>query len=245
MEDRVRQPQLESMMTARQVCDFLGVSLASLRRWANRGTLKGYRVGVNRQMRFRLEDVLRFLEEGGSAASTEPVDGERKGCGSVSEVSVDRQTATSVTQRDAGPNGPLSAATRPSKNGKSRLTAHIETMPEVFALLDEDLNFSGMNPAGEDVLGLPESAVVGRNILDFAPDLKETGRYGTYLDIVRSGEFSLVDHLDLRANGGNVCLDVTVLRVGDRLAITGNVRRVRERPEPAEERRFAAAQRCP
>ena len=51
----------ERMMTARQVADFLQVSICSIRRWSDKGVLKFYRVGSRGDRRYWLEDVLNFL----------------------------------------------------------------------------------------------------------------------------------------------------------------------------------------
>ena len=66
MEERVKQPQVESLMTARQVAEFLQVSVCTIGRWSRRGALKFYRVGGRGDMRYRLKDVLSFLEESSS-----------------------------------------------------------------------------------------------------------------------------------------------------------------------------------
>ena len=55
--------QLESMLTARQVADFLHVSISTIRRWSDNKMLKFYRVGSRGDRRYRLKDVLLFLEE--------------------------------------------------------------------------------------------------------------------------------------------------------------------------------------
>ena len=54
---------LERMLTARQVGDFLHVTICTIRRWTDKGMLKSCRVGPRRDRRFRREDVLRFLVE--------------------------------------------------------------------------------------------------------------------------------------------------------------------------------------
>ena len=66
MDERVKQTQVESLMTARQVADFLQVSVCSIGRWSRKGALKFYRVGARGDMRYRLKDVLGFLEESNS-----------------------------------------------------------------------------------------------------------------------------------------------------------------------------------
>lgn len=62
MSRTAREPQLETMLTTRQVADFLQVSICSVRRWSDRGILKFYRVGSRGDRRYWREDVLRFLE---------------------------------------------------------------------------------------------------------------------------------------------------------------------------------------
>ncbi len=59
----MRAIQLENMLTARQVADFLHVGISTVRRWSDRRMLKFFRIGSRGDRRYRREDVLRFLEE--------------------------------------------------------------------------------------------------------------------------------------------------------------------------------------
>ena len=63
MKQVIEETKLDRMLTVRQVADFLQVSICSVRRWSDRGTLKFYRVGSRGDRRYQREDVLRFLEE--------------------------------------------------------------------------------------------------------------------------------------------------------------------------------------
>ncbi len=54
---------LEKMLTVQQVAEFLQVSVCSVRRWSDKGTLKFYRVGSRGDRRYWREDVLHFLKE--------------------------------------------------------------------------------------------------------------------------------------------------------------------------------------
>lgn len=56
----------DSMLTVRQVADFLQVSICSVRRWSDNGTLTFYRVGSRGDRRYQQEDVLRFLDDSSS-----------------------------------------------------------------------------------------------------------------------------------------------------------------------------------
>ena len=61
-EDR----KLDTMLTVRQVAEFLQVSICSVRRWSDNGTLKFYRVGSRGDRRYQHGDVLRFLDDSSS-----------------------------------------------------------------------------------------------------------------------------------------------------------------------------------
>ena len=63
-----KEPPIETMMTTRQVADFLQVSICSVRRWSDRGLLKFYRVGSRGDRRYWRNDVLGFLEQSGQTA---------------------------------------------------------------------------------------------------------------------------------------------------------------------------------
>ena len=53
----------EGLLNIREAARFLGVSTTSLRRWTNSGRLAYVRVGVRGDRRFRLADLVAFLEE--------------------------------------------------------------------------------------------------------------------------------------------------------------------------------------
>jgi len=63
MRQMTSEVQLETMVTVRQVADFLHVSISTVRRWSDSGMLKSYRVGPRGDRRYRLNDVLSFVEE--------------------------------------------------------------------------------------------------------------------------------------------------------------------------------------
>ena len=54
--------ELNRMLTITEAAELLGVSCTSLRRYANEGKLKVYRIGPGKHRRFRKRDVLDYLE---------------------------------------------------------------------------------------------------------------------------------------------------------------------------------------
>ena len=66
MDANVNEKPLESMLTTRQVADFLQVSICAVRRWSDKGMLKSYRLGSRGDRRYRREDIFEFLEKSNS-----------------------------------------------------------------------------------------------------------------------------------------------------------------------------------
>jgi len=62
MKDILLNRELDRMLTVTEAAELLGVSCASIRRYANEGKIKVYRVGSGRHRRFRKRDVLEYLE---------------------------------------------------------------------------------------------------------------------------------------------------------------------------------------
>ncbi len=60
---RVSHHDTESLLTAKEVADFMHVHVASVGRWSRQGNIKFYRVGFRGDMRFAMKDVMHFLKE--------------------------------------------------------------------------------------------------------------------------------------------------------------------------------------
>jgi len=53
------------LLSVKELARFLGVHSSTVRRWEKEGLLKSYAVGLRRNLRFRQEDVLDFLDKCG------------------------------------------------------------------------------------------------------------------------------------------------------------------------------------
>ncbi len=62
-KDVLLDKELDRMLTVAEAAELLGVSCASIRRYANEGKIKVYRIGPGRHRRFRKRDVLEYLEK--------------------------------------------------------------------------------------------------------------------------------------------------------------------------------------
>jgi len=50
------------MLSTAEVARFLGVHVSTVRRWAKRGPLKSYKIGLGGVLRFKREDILNFVK---------------------------------------------------------------------------------------------------------------------------------------------------------------------------------------
>ena len=58
------------MMTIREVAQLLHIHSNTVRRWADQGIIKAYRITRRGDRRFRREDIARFLEEFNASKAT-------------------------------------------------------------------------------------------------------------------------------------------------------------------------------
>ncbi|MCJ7622320.1 MAG: PAS domain S-box protein, partial [Anaerolineaceae bacterium] len=103
-----------------------------------------------------------------------------------------------------------------------RLNHFIASSSEAFYLLDSDLNLIMINQAGIALSppGTNEKDVIGKNILDIAPNLEETGRYAQYLKIIETGEPLIFPDIVPHPKFGDIHFSVKAFKVGDGLGMT-------------------------
>ena len=80
------------------------------------------------------------------------------------------------------------ATVKPSKRSGARARALEGLSADTFLLLDKKLTFVRMNPTAQKMFSSLGLDVVGKNIVDVVPDIKETGRYDKYLNVIRTGK---------------------------------------------------------
>ncbi len=115
----------------------------------------------------------------------------------------------------------LKERTKELKDSIEKLRLFMESSTDGFVLFDPELNYVDVNNVSLEILGINREDLIGKNILDIAPSLKETGRYDKYLDVLKTGKpFSTEDvifnRLDERLN---LFLSVRAFKVGENLGI--------------------------
>lgn len=61
IEEAVTEP-IQQMLTIRQVSEWLGIHINTVRRLSNSGVITVYRIGIRRDRRFKKEDIENYLE---------------------------------------------------------------------------------------------------------------------------------------------------------------------------------------
>ncbi|KKL27601.1 hypothetical protein LCGC14_2383510, partial [marine sediment metagenome] len=113
------------------------------------------------------------------------------------------------------------ALERKLKESERRLKKFMNSATDGFVLFDSKLNYIDINNVTLQTLGMTKEELIGKNILDIAPNLKETGRYDLYLDVIKTGNpFSTEDVIYNRLDGSfSSHLSVRAFKVGDDLGL--------------------------
>ncbi|MFQ5885557.1 MAG: histidine kinase dimerization/phosphoacceptor domain -containing protein [Thermoplasmata archaeon] len=158
-----------------------------------------------------------------------------------SELRTRRSSDNQETRRKrsgtSSPNGGL--AEDALRKNEERLSSFMESATDVFALFDPELNFVEINQAGLETWGVNKGDVIGKNIADVSPNLKETGRYEEYMDVIRTGKPLFIDDTSPHPISGDQHFSVKAFKVGEGLGIIITDITVRKRAERAVIRSLA------
>ena len=105
------------------------------------------------------------------------------------------------------------------RQNEERLSAFMDSATDGFILFDSEFNHLEMNNSALAITGLERKDVKGKNILDMAPGLKETGRYDEYKKVIKTGVPFLVSEFRPHPKYGNKHIELKAFKVGDGLGI--------------------------
>jgi len=106
------------------------------------------------------------------------------------------------------------------RESEERLRGFMNSATDGFIVLDSKLNYLDINKAALKITGLTKEEVVGKSITDVEPDIKKTGRYNKYMEVLKTGNPFFVDDLVPHPKFGDIHLSLSAFKVGDRLGIT-------------------------
>ena len=105
------------------------------------------------------------------------------------------------------------------RESEERLSSFMDSASDSFYLLDSDLNFVEINRKGLEIIGKSKEEVVGKNITDIVPDVRESGRYEKHLEVMRTGQPFAIDHFVPHPVFGDMHFILESFRVGNGLGV--------------------------
>lgn len=107
------------------------------------------------------------------------------------------------------------------RRSEERLRAFMDAATDAIELWDSSLNLVECNQAVIDEF--PEATkkedLIGKNIIDLIPDIKETGRYHQYLEVIRTGNPLFLESFTSHPKFGNKYYSVKAFKVGEGLGM--------------------------
>ncbi|MCW3990543.1 MAG: PAS domain S-box protein [Candidatus Bathyarchaeota archaeon] len=104
---------------------------------------------------------------------------------------------------------------------EERLRSFMASAPDAFTLYDSELNCLDVNQALLKYWpeGTRKEDLIGKNILDLSPYIKETGRYDRYLDVIKTGKPFQIEDPPAHPFLGDARLSLRAFKVGEGLGI--------------------------
>jgi|GEM_PF-3077148 len=98
--------------------------------------------------------------------------------------------------------------------------AFFDNTQETLAIFDKDLNFVDANEALLRTLHLKKEQIVGKNVSEISPGIKDTERYRLYKEVLETGRPVIIDEVRLHPSLGNFVSRISVFKVGDYLGLS-------------------------
>jgi len=119
------------------------------------------------------------------------------------------------------------------RESEERLNLFMDSATEYFVLFDSELNLVEINKAALERCppGTKKENLIGINVVDFNPPIKESGRYDEYMKVMKTGKPFFVDDFVPDAKFGGIHLALTAFKVGDGLGIINTDITERKRAE--------------
>ncbi|RVT78364.1 PAS domain-containing sensor histidine kinase [Flavobacterium sufflavum] len=91
-----------------------------------------------------------------------------------------------------------------------------------FIVFDKNLNVIDINDSLLKYYHLDYNTIIGKNVLEIGPDIKEKGLYDKYLEVIRTGKPIVIEDSLSHPKFGNQHNRIKVFKVGDGIGITAS-----------------------
>jgi PAS domain S-box-containing protein len=105
------------------------------------------------------------------------------------------------------------------RKNEEMLSAFMDSATDSFYLLDSELNFLDVNRKGLEIIGKGKDEVLGKNISEIVPNIKESGRYDNHLEVMRTGKPFVVEDFVPHPVFGDMHFMLRSFKVGDGLGV--------------------------
>lgn len=107
------------------------------------------------------------------------------------------------------------------KKSEERFASFIESAIDGIVIYDSNINLIEINKAALEIFpeGTHKENLIGKNILDIVPSLKESGRYDKYLNVIKTGESIILNDVIPDSKFGARYLTLKAFKVGNGLGI--------------------------
>ncbi|MFH2110309.1 MAG: GAF domain-containing protein [Candidatus Bathyarchaeota archaeon] len=104
-----------------------------------------------------------------------------------------------------------------TRHTQAVIESFMESATDGFCILDSELNYIDVNKVIVERRGLAKEKIVGRNIVEMYPLVKESGRFSDYLRVIQTGEPFYTEMYD--SNNTQRYYQLKAFKVGDGLGI--------------------------
>ncbi|UCH90242.1 MAG: PAS domain S-box protein [Thermoplasmata archaeon] len=109
-------------------------------------------------------------------------------------------------------------------NSEEWFSKFMDSVTDIIVIWDSNMNMIEINKAGIDLMppGSRKEELIGKHITDLSPDVKESGRYDKYLEVLESGEPYETDDFVIHPDFGDIDFKARAFRLGDKLLMISN-----------------------
>lgn len=91
-----------------------------------------------------------------------------------------------------------------------------------FIVFDKNLNVIDVNESLLKYYHIDYNKIIGKNILEIGPDIKEKGLYDKYLEVIKTGKSIVIEDSLSHSSYGNQYNRLKVFKVGDGIGVTAS-----------------------